>query len=81
MGDFGLQRVLHDAATAKAAREAEREQCCKDVCPWCEDGDEPKRIGEDDGPWPWYHEMMYGAEHEVCVAWTIRERAAKGEKT
>jgi len=72
-----VDRLIDERNELRAAIAAEREQCCKDVCPWCADGDEPHTLGPHNGVW--YHDMPDGAEHEVCRAWLIRERAAKQE--
>ena len=71
-------RLQAQQRAIRQAIKAEREQCCRDECPWCADGDTPYRISKDVGPW--YHLMPGDEEDEVCCAWLIHERAAREAK-
>jgi hypothetical protein len=60
-------------AAVEAARAAEREQCCKDICYGCSKGVPVfKKYGN-----RWWHDMTPGLEEYGCAATAMRQRAAK----
>jgi len=67
-----IYQTVVDVAVTEAAK-AEREQCCKDVCKWCEKGSPFRGVG---GYWlhPLYPDCL---QPHTCLASAIRERAAR----
>lgn len=64
---------------AISERDAAIEQCCKDVCSYCRNGDVPERRMYSHPPKPfWVHTMIgFDDRTEYCAAGEIHERLGK----
>jgi glutamine synthetase len=82
---ISMTQERYDAAIAEA-RAAEREQCCKDVCSYCEKGlplYQAKNVLDENGPKQWAHKVPGSTFSKLCNAYAIRQRIAQeqaGEK-